>query len=275
MISCLFPRMGRRKAAPYPFRFPISDLRFSFALRRLGSCVVLAALLCSATAGTAATNDPFKAGIAAAQSGDFAGAAAAFDTAAKHQPSVGAYVNLGLAEWQRGHAGAAILAWERAKWIDPFDERATQNLKFARTVAQLDEPQLKWFEVPSTWLPPNTWVWLAGANLWLAIGALVLPRVFRWSKSGWQQWLAALCGGAFLFCLTANIGVVSRTTIGFVVRKNAPLLLTPTKAGEPVSTLNAGEPARRLRTRGDYYFIRTAYSSGWVAKKDFALVFTE
>jgi hypothetical protein len=182
-------------------------------------------------------------------------------------------VNLGLAEWQRGHAGAAILAWERAMWIDPFDARAAQNLKFARTVAQVDEPQLKWFETASTWLPPNAWVWVAGSILWLAIGALVLPRFFRWrSKSGWQQWLAALCGGAFLFCMTANFGVVSRTNIGFVVRKNAPLMLTPTKTGELVSTLNAGETARRLKTRGDYYFIHTAFGTGWVAKKDFGLV---
>jgi tetratricopeptide (TPR) repeat protein len=238
--------------------------------------LLLAVALSSSTLSSrAAADDSFNTGIAAAQSGDFSTAATAFDAAAKQHPSAGAYVNLGLAEWQRGHAGAAILAWERARWMDPFAAQAVQNLKFARTVAQLDDPPLKWFETASTWLPPNAWVWLAGANLWLAIGALVLPRFFRWRKSGWQQWLTALCGGAFLFCLTANVGVVSRTDIGFVLRRNAPLLLTPTKAGEPVSTLNAGEAARRLKTRSDYYFIRTTYGSGWIDRRDFGLVSAE
>jgi hypothetical protein len=72
--------------------------------------------------------------------------------------------------------------------------------------------------------------------------------------------------------MTANIGVVSRTNLGFVVKKNAPLLLTPTRAGEEISTLNAGEPARRLRTRGEYFFIRTANATGWIARDAFGQV---
>jgi hypothetical protein len=66
--------------------------------------------------------------------------------------------------------------------------------------------------------------------------------------------------------------VVSRTEIGFVLKKNAPLLLTPTREAEVVSTLNAGEPARRLRTRGDYFFIRTAFAAGWISREQFGLV---
>ena len=178
-------------------------------------------------------------------------------------------MNLGLAEWQRGHAGAAILAWEQARWIDPFDSRAEANLKFARQVAQVDAPQLKWFETASTWLPPNTWVWLAGASLWLAVGLLVLPGIFRRRKAGWHQMLAALAFGGFLFCLTANFGVVSRTQIGFVVKKNALLRLTPTREGEVISTLAAGEPARKLRTHGSYLLIRTTGASGWIDQGEF------
>jgi tetratricopeptide (TPR) repeat protein len=232
----------------------------------------LAAMLCVAGSSRAATNDLFRAGIEAAQAGDFATAATAFESAAKQQPSAGAFLNLGLAEWQRGHAGAAILAWERAKWIDPFDRRAANNLKFARTLSLADEPQLKWFETASTWLPPNAWVWLAGASLWLAIAALVLPRFLRRQKSGWHQWLAALSCGAFLFSMTANFGVVSRTNIGFVVKKNTPLLLTPTKAGEPVSTLNEGLPARKIKTHAGYFFVSTAYGSGWIERKNLTLL---
>jgi hypothetical protein len=165
-----------------------------------------------------------------------------------------------------------MLAWEQARWIDPFDPRAEANLKFARSVAQVDTPALKWFEVISTWLPPNAWVWLAGASLWLAVGALVLPGIFRWRKAGWQQALGALAFGVFLFALTANVGVVSRTNLGVVLQKNAPLLLTPTHTGDVVSALPAGEPARKLRTRGNYFFIRTDAGAGWIERGQLGLI---
>jgi hypothetical protein len=237
--------------------------------------ILLVALVCALNAGYGATNNWFAQGVESTRDGDFPGAAAAFKNAAQTRPAAGTFVNVGLAEWNRGRAGAAILAWEQARWIDPFDPRAITNLKFARQVAEVESPQLKWYESASSWLPPNAWVWIAGASLWLAVGALVVPRVLRCNRRGWHQTVAALGFGAFLFGLTANFGVVGRTDIGFVIKKTAPLLLTPTHDGEIISSLSAGEPARRLRTRGNYYYIRTSGASGWIDKSQFGLVCTE
>ena len=233
---------------------------------------LLAALMQVVNLSQAATNDFFARGLEFSHAGQFPEAAAAFEQAARAQPAAGTLLNLGLAEWQRGHAGAAILAWEQARWIDPFDPRARVNLKFARQAAQVDEPELKWFEIPSTWLPPDAWLWLAGTSLWLAVGMMTLPQFFRWRKTGWQQALVAAGLGVFLACLPVNLGVISRTNLGFVVKNDAPLLLTPTRTGEVISTLTAGEPARRLRTRGDYYFVRTQNESGWIERNAFGLV---
>jgi hypothetical protein len=254
-------------------RFAIYDLRFRPDPRSLGCCIAFAALFFAAgICHAAATNNFFAQGVELNRTGQFSEEAVAFEKSARAQPAAGTLVNLGVAEWQRGHAGWAILAWERAQWIDPFDRRAENNLKFARAVAQVGGSQLNWFEAASLWLPPDAWVWLAGGSLWLAAGALTLPRFFRRRKTGWQQALAAAGLGIFLASMTANIGVVSRTNLGFVVKKNAPLLLTPTREGEVISTLNAGEPARRLRTRGNYFFIRTANGSGWMERGAFGLV---
>jgi tetratricopeptide (TPR) repeat protein len=265
MTGCLTHQGGSRREEILTF--------FRFELRWLGCCAVLFFTLAGGAQNSrAATNDFFAQGVELIQAGQFPEAAAAFEKSAHAQPSAGTLVNLGLAEWQRGHAGAAILAWEQAQWIDPFDPRAGANLKFARQVVQVDAPQLKWFETGSTWLPPNAWVSLAGASLWLAVGLLVLPGIFRRRKAGWHQMLAAFAAGIFLFCLTANLGVVSRTHIGFVLKKNAPLRLTPTREGEVISTLPAGEPARRLRTQGDFFLIRTAGESGWIERSEFRLI---
>lgn len=236
------------------------------------SVMILALIVSGNISSAAATNNFFTQGTQLTAAGQFPEAATAFEKVIKSQPSSGALLNLGLAEWQSGHAGKAILAWERAEWIDPFDERAAQNLKFARTVAQVDGPELRWFETVSTWLPPNAWVWLAGTGLWLGVGALVFPRVFRWRKSGAQQTVAALGFCIFMVAMTANIGVVSRTNLGVVLTKNTSLLLTPTRGGELISTLSAGEAARVVRWRRDFLFIHTAMNTGWVAREDFGLV---
>ena len=247
----------------------MNDLRFCSWLRH---SIVLAVFFLVVNISGAATNDFFAQGIELSRAGQYFEASAAFEKSARTRPAAGTLVNLGIAEWQRGHAGEAILAWEQARWIDPRDSRAGANLAFARQAAQLDAPQLKWFETASTWLPPNAWVWLAGVSLWLAAGLMTLPGFFRWRKTGWQQAMAALAFGVFLFCITANVGVVSRTQIGFVLKKNAPLLLAPAGEAETVSTLTAGVPARLLRTRGNYFFIRTTFASGWISRDQFGLV---
>ena len=230
------------------------------------SRLLLFALLLVATISRRAAADDFADGTVAARAGDFSKAALAFKKSIQAQPSSGGLVNLGIAEWQSGHAGVALLAWEQAAWLNPQDAAARKNLKFARQVMQVDAPELHWFETLSTWLPPITWAWLAGAGLWLAGGALVLPRVFRRKKSDGLQALAALGVCIFIFALTANVGLVSRRDIGFVVKKNAALRLTPTSGSELHSTLPAGEPLRRVKTRGNYFFVRTPMASGWIAR---------
>lgn len=220
----------------------------------------------------AVTNEPFSNGLAAARSGNFSEAATQFEISIRQQPSVGALLNLGIAEWQAGHAGPAILAWERAAWIAPRDERVNNNLKLARAVAQMEAPELRWFEKISVVLPAAMWPWISGASLWLIAVALLLPRVLRWRKSAWQQPLVALGVVVFVFSLTANFGVASRADLGVVTKKNVPLRLTPTQGSELIATLNGGETFRLVRTRGNYYFIRTTMTAGWVERGQVGMI---
>lgn len=247
---------------------------FSNARRLVVLALVILASLGPSHSSSAA-DSAFQSGITAHRKGDYANAAKSFGDAVSQQPTSGAFQNLGLAEWQRGRRGHAVLAWERALWVDPFNNASQENLRFARKIAQLEAPQLTWYEVASTWLPVNSWAWLAGVSLWLAVAMIMLPPIFRWRRHGWHQAVAALGLAVFLVCIPAMTGVHSRTRIGFVLEKNTQLRLTPTRDAQTVTMLGAGEPARIERTRGNYFLIRTTFGRGWIERELFGRICPE
>jgi tetratricopeptide (TPR) repeat protein len=230
-----------------------------------GGLVLLLAMILPAPA---VTND-FTRGQQAYEQHDFAKAAEHFAVAVSNAPSAGAYRNLGNAAWLNGQVADALLAWERAAWIDPRDATTRNNLQFAREIAQLEAPDLTWGEIASTWLPVDWWAWLACGSLWFAVGLAVLPAVLRWRKSGWQQALMAVGLGIFLLSLPANYGAVTRARLGLVREAETPLRLTPTAEGEPTTKLAAGEPGRVLRERGRFLLIRTRFTTGWIEREKF------
>jgi tetratricopeptide (TPR) repeat protein len=213
----------------------------------------------------------FHDGANAYRAADYEHAVAAFRQSVALQPSSGGLLNLGNAEWQCRHTGPAILAWEQALWLDPFNHSARQNLRFARKAAQVEAPDLAWYEVVSTWLPVNWWAWIAGASFWLAIGMATLPGILRRRKATWHQAVAALGLMVFLLSVPALVGVSTRSRLGFVQRNDVPLRLTPTLEAQAITRLGAGEPARYIRTRGDYVLIRTTRTLGWVEQAQFGL----
>jgi hypothetical protein len=233
--------------------------------------VVCLSGLCRAEA-TIPAQDLFQQGSASYATNGFERAAELFQKAALASPAPGTLHNLGNAEWQSGHPGPAILAWERAQWLNPFKRDTRGNLRFARKARQLDAPELAWYEICSTWLPVNAWAWIAGVSFWLAVAMIMLPGILRWRKADWHQGIAAAGFAIFLLTLPALAGVHTRSKLGVVLPQETPLRLTPTSEAQIVTRLPAGETARLERERGAYIFIRTPSSAGWVARAQFGLV---
>jgi hypothetical protein len=237
--------------------------------------VAPALLFLSAFPGVGAPVDAlFREGVSSYRAGDYSLSATAFRQAAALQPASGTLQNLGIAEWQRGRVGAAVLAWEQALWLDPFNGAAREDLRFARKAAQINTPELVWYEVVSTWLPTNWWAWIAGISFWVAVGAGMLPGIFRLRKAGWQQGIAAIALMVFLLSLPAHVGVHTRCRIGFVLQKSTPLRLTPTQESQSLTRMAAGEPARWERIHGNYVLVRTSPEGlrGWVEREQFGLI---
>jgi hypothetical protein len=243
------------------------DLRVFSTSLMLGICVCFSRLASAAPADALfrfATNSYYA--------GAYTEAAGAFAQAAELRPAGGTLQDLGNAEWLRGQVGAAVLAWEQVLWLDPFNQFARGNLHFARRAAQLETPDLSWYEFVSTWLPANWWAWVAALSLWLAIGMSTVPGILRWRRAAWHQAIAAFGLAVFLLSVPASIGVGTRARLGIVLLKDAPLRLTPTSEAQFITRLPAGEPARLERVRGDYFLLRASHATGWIERTQFRLI---
>ncbi len=208
----------------------------------------------------------FQQGISNYLSGNFTNAAGFFQAAALKRLAPGAWCNLGNAEWLAGRVGPAILAWERARWLDPYLESARNNLDFARKTERLDLPEPGWTELCSAWLPSAWWPWLAALFLWSAVAAALWPNSAHPAKTNWRQGLVAGGLAGFLLVLPGLAGIHERTKLGVMLTSPAPLRLAPAPHGQAIALLSAGEVVRRERQEGGYYMVRTANDvAGWVA----------
>jgi hypothetical protein len=253
----------------------ISDLGFRIPLLLATLCSITFNALALDPAGPNLSSPSlsFPHASAAYASGDYPQAAELFRGIAAGHPSANVFHNLGNAEWKLGHAGEAILAWERAQWLDPFGANTRANLRFARKAAQLPTPDLAWYEICSTWLPVDVWAWIAGAGFWIAVALTLLPGIFRWRKAGWQQALAAAGFAACLLTLPSLVGIHTRSALGVVLAPDTPLRLTPTQEAQVLTKLPAGEMARLERARGGYVYIRSGNdAAGWVRRNEFGLI---
>jgi tetratricopeptide (TPR) repeat protein len=216
----------------------------------------------------------FEKGLAAYEARDFAGASKWFNEAVKQTPSAEAWRNLGNAQWQGELPGPAILAWERALWINPMDADAAASLRFARQSVPAGEMPLRWWEAFSTWLPANAWAWSAAGSFWLAVAlAFVWSAILGWRRSAWTQSLAATAFGVFLLTITGVTGIQTRTDLGVVLSPATPLRQTPARHAQILTRLAAGELVRSRYVRGDYFFVCTsAGDSGWLEKSQFQFI---
>jgi len=243
------------------------------SLRSLANLLGLLLVLCATTAA-ATPDERFAAARKAYLAEDYAEAAYQLrELPAAGEWSHGALHNLGNAEWKVSRPGYAILAWERARALDPFNRNTVANLRFARTQAQLIVPEPAWFEQYSQWLPSAAWLWSASLGLWGGVALLTLPRLVGTRRADWHQGVAALLLAVFLLAVPALVGLHTRGQIGVVLEDETNLRLSPTQEGESLAKLAAGEMGRVEAVRDDYLYIRAEGDrAGWVQKREFARV---
>jgi hypothetical protein len=257
--------------------FKNMGMRFAGGLHGLFAMLLAIGLFSAAPLQAQTADERFQKASTAMASSDEAEAAYQLrELLAEGHWSHGALHNLGNAEWKVARTGYAILAWERARSLNPFARNTIANLRFARAQAQLVLPELPWFEQYSEWLPSTAWLWGAGLGLWGGVALLTLPRLLGTRRADWHQGVAALLLAVFLLATPALYGLHTRGLSGVVLEEETALRLTPTNEAETLSKLTAGEIARVENVRGDYLYIRaTGDRAGWVKKREFKKIWPD
>ncbi len=215
----------------------------------------------------------FQDGLQAYINGDYESAARTFQTVLSNAPASGVLHNLGNADWKCGRNGPAILAWERANWLEPFNANTLANLRFARKTAHLEAPNLSWYEICSTWLSSRAWAWLAMISFWGGLAMVMLPGNLRKRRTDWLQGVAAGAFAVFFICIPALAGIHTRSSLGVILTDQTPLRLTPTREAQILGKLQAGEIARLETARGNYLYIRAGNDfAGWIKRTEFGLI---
>jgi tetratricopeptide (TPR) repeat protein len=190
--------------------------------------------------------------------------------------------DLANAEARAGHTGAALLNYERARYLAPGDADIDHNLQLARKQAGLEPNSYRWWQIAL--LSINWLVWLGFmAACLLLIFLAVIGTAYAPAISAATKIPPRLLKNIFRGILFAGIplcllmGYVELSTVGFndridgviVANKAATLRLSPFDSADGIGTIPEGELVTVEDRHNDYLRIEARdHHFGWVREKD-------
>jgi tetratricopeptide (TPR) repeat protein len=196
--------------------------------------------------------------------------------------SAGLCFNLANADERAGHLGAAILNYERARYLAPADRDIDHNLQLARKQAGLEPNSYRWWQVALRSIDWTVWLGIMGVCLLLiflaVVGTSYAPALAAATKI--PQRLLTNIFRAILFAgipLCLLLGYVELSTIGFnnriegviVAPKEAVLRLSPFESADSIGAIPEGELVTVEDRHNDYLRIEARdHHFGWIAQKD-------
>ena len=243
----------------------------------------LLGLLCFVLGSSSAFATPLDQANQQFNSGDYAGAAAAYEKILTVDgPRAAVYYNLGNSLQQLKQYGPAILAYERARLLTPRDPDLLANLTLARKAAAVFEESglHPWQEAVLNYLSRNEWSWLvAGGALFVGSLAFVCGAV-KFPSRGMRQAVLLSASMAGLVIASGSTALYLRRAEGergIVLSEGATVRLSPFEKAESLGTPGPGRIVRLGTKNGDFQYIEVPGASlhGWLASKDVAAITPE
>jgi hypothetical protein len=190
--------------------------------------------------------------------------------------------DLATAEARAGHMGAALLNYERARYLAPADRGIDYNLQLARKQAGLEPNSYRWWQVALLSIDWTVWMGIIAACLLLLFLA-VMGTAYASAISAASGIPLQLVKNSFRAVLFAGIpfcllmGYVELSTVGFNTRiegvivapREATLRLSPFESADSIGTIPEGELVTVEQRHNDYLRIEARdHHFGWVREKD-------
>ncbi|MDR1192533.1 MAG: tetratricopeptide repeat protein [Verrucomicrobiales bacterium] len=193
--------------------------------------------------------------------------------------SASVYYNLGNAYYLHGEVGKAVLGYQRALLLEPNAADVAANLAALRQAQGLPEPAVAWWQRPLLVFGRDTWAWLGGAALLLAMLAVFLRGA--WLNFGdaekcphrWFHGAVTVSGLALALSIGGALAQGERADRQVVMTNDAPLKVSPFADAGDLASLREGELVKPLKRHNDFVFVKnTAGQKGWVAREKLAPV---
>lgn len=218
----------------------------------------------------------FEKGISLYTEGDYKGAIAEWEKlTASGFTSYELYYNLGNANFKNGSIPGAILYYEKALLLRPFNEDIKYNLEIARsyiTDSFESLPELflvRWYKMVSLIFHSNTWAIL---SLLCFIFSLSLILVYLFSGQIGLKKMSFLAGLFMLLISVFTISLSYQNSILTRKRQNAIIFApavtgksSPDESGKDLFLIHEGTKVRIEDKLGDWYEVRLSDGNiGWI-----------
>jgi tetratricopeptide (TPR) repeat protein len=190
--------------------------------------------------------------------------------------------DLANAETRAGHPGAAMLNYERARYLAPADRDIDHNLQLARQQAGLEPNSYRWWQIMLRSIDWTVWLAMMAAGLLLIFLAVIgtayapsLASTARIPERRLRNIFRAILFAGIPACLL--LGYIELATVGFnnriegviVARKQAILRLSPFDSADSIGVIPEGELVTVEDRHNDYLRIEARdHHFGWIQEKD-------
>jgi hypothetical protein len=171
-----------------------------------------------------------------------------------------------------GKPGMAILNYERARLLAPYDPDIEANLNYVRKSSRLPSETPNAFARALRFVAPTVAAWIGLAGLLIAGTSLLAGHLC--ARHRWLRRAGAALGLA-LVALPLSNGVLLWPTLheAVVISAGAPVRVAPVPMGDAAFTLPEAETVRMTAEHEGFVLIRTREGrTGWVASANLAPV---
>ncbi len=183
--------------------------------------------------------------------------------------SVARLVNQGNAYVRQGRYAHALVAYERARFLQPRDAAIVRGCEWLRERLSLPAEAGPWWKKWPQLLSLNKWTLAALASA-VVLATLLQFYAWRGRRFRYAALVACIAGLFLLASAWAILQTRELCQTGIALAPRTVARLAPFAQAQSVAQLTAGQSAQIEKAYGGFYLVETSNGQrGWVASQEF------